>query len=65
MAEVNSSKADASSELYHVFYPIAINVVYSISAFVMAMALIPTTRDYLMRAGLKGKDMAKKDKREM
>ena len=62
---MNSSKAEVSSDVFHVFYPALINVVYSISAFGMTMLLIPTTKNYFIKAGLKGKDMAKKDKREM
>ena len=65
MAGIKASQADISSDVFHVFYPALINLIYSISAFVMTMLLIPTTRDYFMKAGLKGKDMAKKDKKEM
>ncbi len=53
------------SETRHVFYPVLINVIYAVNAFIVSMALIPTTRAYFMKAGLKGVDMAKKDKREM
>ena len=65
MAELNSSKADTNKDVYYVFYPAFINLIYAVSAFLITMVLIPTTRDYFMRAGLKGKDMAKKDKKEM
>lgn len=65
MAELNSSKADTGKDVFHVFYPAVINLIYAVSAFLFTMILIPTARDYFMRAGLKGKDMAKKDKREM
>ena len=65
MAEMNSSKTEFDNNVVHVFYPALINVVYSISAFVVTMILVPTTKGYFIKAGLKGKDMAKKDKREM
>ena len=65
MAEMNSSSTETSTDIYHVFYPAVINLMYSVSAFIVTIVLIPTTRDYFMQAGLKGKDMAKSDKREM
>ena len=53
------------NEARHVFYPLLINIVYAGSAFLVSLGLIPTTREYFMKAGLKGVDMAKKDKREL
>ena len=48
-----------------VFYPVIFNAFYALGAFGVAMLCIPATRDYFMKAGLKGTDMAKRDKREM
>ncbi len=53
------------NETRHVFYPVMINIFYAVNAFVVTMALIPATRSYFLKAGLKGVDMSKKDKREM
>eukprot|EP00794_Sanderia_malayensis_P011183 gene11183-12357_t len=53
------------NEARHVFYPVLINVFYALNAFFVTLVLIPKTRTYFMKAGLKGVDMAKKDKREI
>lgn len=47
------------------FFPIAINALYSIASFILALKLIPGAKDLFMKAGLKGKDLNKKEKSEM
>ena len=62
---MNASGNELDNDGLQVFYPVIINTFYALGAFAMAMLFIPTTRDYFTKAGLKGTDMAKRDRREM
>ena len=46
-------------------FPIAINALYSICSFFLALRLIPGAKDLFLKAGLKGKDLNKKEKNEV
>ncbi|XP_066913004.1 UDP-N-acetylglucosamine--dolichyl-phosphate N-acetylglucosaminephosphotransferase-like isoform X1 [Clytia hemisphaerica] len=46
-------------------FPIAINALYSLFSFFLALRLIPGAKDLFLKAGLKGKDLNKKEKNEI
>ena len=45
--------------------PLVINVFYAVVSFFIAYYCIPGSKDIFMNAGLKGKDMNKREKKEM
>jgi len=49
----------------HLMFPIAVNAIYSILSFFLALRLIPGAKNVFLNAGLKGKDLNKKTKNEM
>lgn len=48
-----------------IIYPIVINATYSVVSFFVALRLIGGAKTLFMKAGLKGRDMSKKDKLEI
>ena len=48
-----------------VVYPLVLNVSLSLAGFFLTLKIIPAMRDMFITAGLKGRDMGKKDKPEM
>jgi len=46
-------------------HPLCINAAYSLLSFILTLRLIPGSKDLFMKAGLKGKDMNKKNKVEI
>lgn len=46
-------------------YPVLINIVYSVASFFLALRLISSAKAIFIKAGLKGKDMSKKEKVEV
>ena len=45
--------------------PLVINIFYAVVSFFVAYYCIPGSKDIFMKAGLKGRDMSKKEKKEM
>ena len=46
-------------------YPLIINLALSIGGFLLTMKIIPAMREMFIAAGLKGRDMGKKEKPEV
>ena len=43
-------------------HPLCINAIYSLTSFVLVLRIIPGAKQLFIDAGLKGKDMNKKNK---
>jgi type II secretory pathway component PulF len=48
-----------------VVYPLVLNVLFSVAGFLLTLKIIPAMREMFITAGLKGRDLGKKDKPEM
>ena len=46
-------------------YPLFINLIYSVMSFLLTLKMIPGAKELFFKAGLKGKDMSKREKKEM
>ena len=51
--------------IYRMVYPLVLNFVMSCVAFLVALKLISGMKSLFAKAGLSGKDMNKKDHKEM
>jgi UDP-N-acetylglucosamine--dolichyl-phosphate N-acetylglucosaminephosphotransferase len=48
-----------------VVYTLVLNVLFSVAGFLLTLKIIPAMREMFITAGLKGRDLGKKDKPEM
>jgi hypothetical protein len=46
-------------------FPLALNLLFSVAGFLLTLKIIPAMREMFITAGLKGRDLGKKDRPEM
>ena len=58
-------KEQHSNCLKMLIFPLVLNLLFSTAGFLLALKIIPAMREMFITAGLKGRDLGKKDRPEM